>query len=235
MKTWKYGAGSLCRMDKHILKAVVQDDEHLHLIISACTTIVIGAMAYGFSFGIWRSTMQACYSAVKMPILLFTVTFVSSVINTMLAQVIGSGLSYRQVWVCILISLTVAAALLGSLSPVLLFLWTQLPPQDSPNSVVLYRVILLTNTALVGMAGMLGNIRLYRLLRGLNKSPAVAGRVLLSWILVTGFLGCEVSWFLSPFLNSEPASNAASVSFFNPDAFKDNFFEYVWKTASRPW
>lgn len=235
MKTWKYGPGALCRMDSELLEAVALEKDQWRVILGASATILLATLAYGFSFGIWRSLEQACYSAVKMPILIFAVTLTSSVINTMLAQVIGSGLSYRQVWVCILLSLAVAAALLGSLSPVLLFLCIQLPPQDAPNAVVFYRVILLTNTALVGACGILGNIRLYRLLRGLNKPPAVAGRVLLSWILVSGLLGCELSWFLSPFLNSNPADPAVPVPFFNPDAFNDNFFEYVWRMASRPW
>jgi len=42
-----------------------------------------------------------------------------------------------------------------------------------------------------------------------------------------GFVGCELSWILSPFL----AKPGISVPFINPDAFRSNFFEYLWRTA----
>ena len=147
-------------------------------------------------------------------------------INIMLAQVLGSGLTSRQVWLCILTSLAIACTLLAALSPVLLFFELQLPSPDSPGAMSIYQAVLLVNTAAVGIAGIIGNIRLYRLLRAMTKSTAVAARVLTSWILVTGLTGCELSWVLSPFL----AKPGIPIPLINPDAFNGNFFEYCFRT-----
>ena len=228
MRTSKCSPFHLFRTDLGARRSPLGKGEEKRIILGACAAILVGTLAYGFSFGIWRSPTQACYAAVKMPLLIFSVTVASSLINTMLAQVIGSGLSYRQVWICILVSLAITAALLGSLSPVLLFFACCLPPVDSADATSVYRTILLGNTTLVGVCGIVGNVQLYRLLRNLTASPAIACRVLLSWIFVSGLVGCELSWILSPFL----AKPGEPVPLINPDAFSGNFFEYVWRAMS---
>jgi hypothetical protein len=90
------------------------------------------------------------------------------------------------------------------------------------------RVLLVMHTGVVGLCGIMGNTRLYRLLNALTGSPRLSIRVLVSWILVSGLVGCELSWVLSPFLGRPDVE----VPFFNPNAFTSNFFEYLWMMAS---
>ncbi len=215
-------------MERGLADAIASNRGLGPLILSCVLAIVAGSSLYGAAFGLWRSPLQAGLSAVKMPLLLVSVTAASGVINGMLAQVLGSGLSLRQVWTCILVSLAVSAILLGALSPVALFFACQAPPPDLPGALSTYRMLLPAHTALIGLCGIIGNIRAYRLLTAIPRAAPVAGRVLLSWIAVSGLTGCELSWVLSPFL----AKPGLAVPFINPDAFNGNFFEYLWRAAA---
>ena len=93
-------------------------------------TILAGALLYGFAFGLWRAPLQALYSAVKMPVLFFATVVASALLNTMLAQLLGAGLSFRQVCTAMLFGLAVCAAILGALVPVVVLFLLQLPAPD---------------------------------------------------------------------------------------------------------
>ncbi len=219
---------AICRTDDTIVASLAKDRTPLSLTVSCCIALTAGAACYGVAFGIWRSPRQALYSALKMPVLLLSVTAVSMLINMMLAQRLGARLSTRQVATCILMSLTISAVILGALSPVTAFLSLQCPPPRADGAFTVYRFLLLSHTAVVGIAGIAGNIRLYRLLVRLTPSTRIAARVLVSWILVTGLVGCELSWIMSPFL----AKPGIPVPFINPNAFSGNFFEYAWRALT---
>jgi hypothetical protein len=222
-----YSPAALCRLDRALVDAVAEDRGLAPVIAWACFAILAGAGLYGGVFGLWRSPLQGLFGALKLPALILTVTAASGLVNGMLAQILGAGLSHRQVWTCILISLAVSSILLGALSPVMLFFTCQATPADLPGALDAYRVLLPAHTAMVGLCGIAGNIRVYRLLRALPRCAPLAGRVLLSWIAVSGFVGCELSWLFSPFLSRPDLP----VSFLNPLAFQSNFFEYLWHTA----
>ena len=194
-------------------------------VVWPCVFLLTGTLCYGAVFGAWRSAAQAGVAAVKMPLFVLSLLAVSGLINVILAQVLGSKMSARQVMLCLLMGLTLTYVILAAVSPVLLFFSLQCPPPGSPNGVRVYWGLLLAHTAVIGVAGLIGNVRLYRLLNALTQSPAIAGRVLISWLLVTGLAGCELSWIISPFL----ATPVDPVPLINPNAFKTNFFEYVWR------
>jgi len=187
-----------------------------------------GAALFGLVFGIWRSVGQSAYSGIKMPAMILALVAVSGLINIMLAHVLGSRLSAAQTTTCVLLSLALTAVVLAAVSPVALLFAFQCPGPGDPGAMTSYRWLLAGNTGLVGFAGLVGNVRLHRLLCDLTGSKAMASRVLLSWILVTGLAGCELSWIFSPFL----ARPDLPVPFLNPNAFKSNFFEYLWHTVS---
>lgn len=224
---FKIGIADLCRMEQSLVDDIAADRNLAPIMAISCLAVLAGTITYGAVFGYWRSLLQAGLSAVKLPVLIFAATAASSVINGMLAQVLGSGLSVRQTWCCILLSLAIASVLLGAFSPIVLFFVLQLPGPEQPQAMTIYRALLPAHTLIVGACGVAGNIRAYKLLRGIPQSRAVAGRVLWSWILIAGIAGCELSWVLSPFL----AKPGIPVPFINPDAFHGNFFEYLWRTA----
>jgi hypothetical protein len=219
-----YGPAALCRMDDDLIDVIRSEEGIGTLAWSAGVSALLGSACYGLVFGIWRSPLQAMYSAVKMPILIFSVIVVSILVNTMLAQVAGARLSFLQTGVCILVSMAIASILLCVLSPVLLFFQAQCPRGNGPGGMAGYRTLLVLNTAAVGLCGIVGNVKLFSLLDRLTGSSATAGRVLTTWIFVTGLVGCELSWVVSPFL----ARPDVAVPFLNPNAFTSNFFEYLW-------
>lgn len=223
-----YGPAALCRRDADWARAVAENRRTGPIAVAAVLSILSGAALYGFTFGIWRCPLQGVYSAAKMPLLIFSVTACSIAINSMLAQILGSGLSFRQVALCILLGLSITSILLGALSPVMLFFALQCPPPGAHSDQSVYRGLLLTHTSVVGLCGIAGHVRLYQLLKALTLSSAVSLRVVTAWILVSGLVGCELSWVLSPFL----AKPDVAIPFVNPDAFAGNFFEYVWRAVS---
>lgn len=177
-----------------------------------CQMIAICAALYGAVFGLWRSPEQAVYAALKLPLLLFAVVLASGVVNTMLAQVLGAPLSLGAVCLMMLTGMAIASVLLAGLAPVVLFFTLQMPPPDPavvglptahPSvapSLRVFQHLLVLHIATIGFAGVIGNLRLYATLKKLAPQTAVARRIMLAWLLVSGFAGCELSWLFSPFI-----------------------------------
>jgi len=216
---------ALCRLDDQLRSALLSPAGCRRLAVSAALTLIVGSSLYGAAFGIWRAGLQATYSAVKMPLLLLCVVLASGAINTMLAQVLGTGLTTTQVWTCILLTMAIAAAMLGALSPVAAYLSLQTGGRAGDGGLLRYRVLLLAHTAVIGICGIKANLCLHRLLVFLTGSRKLATRTLCAWIFTSGLVGCELSWVLSPFL----ARPDILIPLINPNAFNGNFFEYCWR------
>ncbi len=219
------GVTELCRMDGRLTRALSSSAGCDAPIRSACATIIVGAACFGAVFGLWCSPQQSLYAAIKLPPMIFTVVLSSALINTMLAQVLGMKVSFKQVCTCMLLSFAIMSALLASFSPIMLYILSQTPASSDPSSESVYGCLLAGNTALVGFCGTLGVLRLYRLLVILAESKRVAKQTLCIWVGVCGLIGCELSWLFSPFL----ARPGVDATFINPNAFKNNFFEYLWQ------
>jgi len=227
---------ALCRMDPEFVGCLAEGRNTRSLLRVALGGILAGTIAYGAVFGWWRAPLQAVYSACKLPLLFLLVVAASGVINTMLAQVMGARLGLKTVVLLMLVGMAVTALLLGALSPVVWFLVSAAPPPDpavlgldshgvgASRSMGVYRVILVSHVAIIGACGIAGNARLYRMIRAVTGSGAMAGRLLLAWILVSGFVGCELSWLLSPYL-CNPVTPPHIV---NQQYFESNFYEYVY-------
>ena len=224
-------AAALCRISPATLAGLLQPEGTSRLCAASAIFIIAGTTAYGFAFGLWRCGLQACYSAVKMPLLFFAIVLTSTVINFMLARLLGATLTFRQVLTAVLMGMAVTAIVLGSLTPVVLFIVLQvpsppaIPPAADRTLMPAYWMVLLLHVAMVAVAGLIGNLKLFALLTQLTGRKLVAARVLVAWVLIIGLVGCELSWIVSPFL----ARPDIPVPFFNPNALTGNFFEYVWR------
>ena len=192
-------------------------------------TIALGAGLYGAAMGAWRAPLQAVYVALKLPIILLLTSLANSLLNAMLAPLLGVNIGWRQSFLAILMSFTSAAAILGSFSPLIGFLVWNSPPLGSTQSGWVYSFILLTHVLVIAFAGVVGNLRLWQLLRQLSGSPAAALRVLLAWLAGNLLFGSELSWLLRPFIGSP----ALPVEFLRATAFKGNFFEAVYDSAMK--
>jgi hypothetical protein len=186
-------------------------------------TIVCGFALYGGVVGLWRAPQQAFFTAVKMPLLIFLTCGGNALLNGLLAQVLGSGLGFRQTSMAILISFTIAAVILAALTPVAFFILLNTPPLTSAARGTGHSITLLSDVLFIAYAGVVANRRLLGLLTSICSSPAAARRVFWSWLAGNLFLGAQLSWVLRPFIGSP----ALPLQFLRDDPMRGNFYESV--------
>ena len=189
--------------------------------------IILGAGLYGAAMGWWRAPQQALYVAIKFPLIILLVTGGNTLINGMFAPLLGLDIRFRQSFSAIVMSFTVTSAILGAFSPIMAFLVWNAPamsPQTSHNPA--YNFILLANVAVIGLAGVVGNARLFQLLFRLGGNRAVAWRVIVAWLAGNLFLGSQLTWILRPFIGSP----TLPVEFLRQNALPGNFYEAVFRS-----
>lgn len=218
------GIGALCRLEDAVVTAFAPGNPHGPTVRRLLLTSIVGTALYGMAFGIWRSPVQTVFSMLKMPTMVLAVTVTTGLLSAILAQVLGSRLSFMQVGMCILFGFSIMSIILGALAPVAAYLSTQCSPPGSHSGMSHYRVLLCSHTGIVGMAGLAGYARLYRLLVRLIGDAGTARKVLWAWIAAAALAGTQLSWLLSPFL----CRPDVEITFLNPLAFESNFFEYLW-------
>lgn len=189
--------------------------------------ILAGCGLYGFTLGIWRSELQSLFTAVKFPLLIFLTCGGNALINGMLAQILGAGLSFRQTFLAILATFAIAAVLLGSLAPVTLFIWFNAPPLASEKAILGHSIMLMVHVLFIAFAGVVANRRLLELLRHISGNAATARRVLFSWLAGNLFLGAQLAWVLRPFIGSP----TLAVQFLRDDPLRGDFYEAVWRAC----
>jgi hypothetical protein len=193
--------------------------------VQCALTILVGCGLYGITVGIWRAPMQAASTAVKFPLLIFFTCAGNALLNGIFAQLLGSGLSFRQTSLAILMSFASAALVLGALSPITFFLIANAPPLASSKAVAGHSVTLLMHVAVIAYAGVLGNRRLFRLVEQMSGSRMIALRVMLSWLAGNLLLGAQLAWVLRPFIGSPHIP----VQFLRDDPLRGNFYEAVYR------
>jgi hypothetical protein len=193
-------------------------------LIGYCAIIFFGTAVYGFTLGIWRAPLQSLFTAIKFPLLIFLTCAANAIVNGMLAQLLGSGLSFKQTSLAILMSFTIAAIILAGFSPITLFVWYNAPPLKSTTAILGHSVMLLTHVCVIAFAGIMANRRLFGVLRKICGHDATARTVLLSWLAGNLFLGAQLAWNLRPFIGSP----GLAVQFLRDDPMRGNFYEAVW-------
>lgn len=192
--------------------------------------IVLGAGLYGAAMGWWRSPEQSLLVALKFPLIILLTTMGNAVLNAMLAPLLGLNLTFRQSLLTILMSFTIASAILGAFAPLTAFAVWNAPPM-SPEAVrgASYSGIKLMHVGVIAFAGVAGNVRLFQLLVQMGGSRKVALRVLFAWLAGNLFLGSQLSWILRPFIGAPHLP----VVFFRNTAFQGNFYENLFHTVMR--
>lgn len=201
---------------------------HPPRIFTHLSIIVVGAGLYGAAMGCWRDPMQALYTAIKFPLIILLTATGNALLNAMLAPLLGLNISFRQSFLSILMSFTIAGAILGSFAPIMAFIiWNSPPMSLQPHaSSGPYSFILLTFVLVITFAGITSNLRLLQLLRQLSGGRrSVSFRVLIAWMVGNLFFGSQLSWILRPFIGSP----GLPVQFLRHDAFKGNFYETIFR------
>jgi hypothetical protein len=191
--------------------------------------IVVGCGLFGTTVGLWRSPLQAVYVAMKLPLVILLTAVGNAVLNGVLAQLLGTGLSFRQTSLAIVMSFAVAAIILASLSPLVLFLLVNTPPfSDGGHG---GDMMLIALVAAIAFAGVVANVRLFGLLEHASRSRAVALRTLFAWLAGNLLLGSQIAWVLRPYIG--PAD--LPVEFLRAEPWRGNFFEALASTVLRLW
>src|SRR4051812_48264677 len=142
----------------------------------------------------------------------------------MLAQLLGSGLSFRQTSLAILMSFAIAAIILAGFAPVTLFVWYNAPPLASHNAILGHSVMLLLHVFVIAFAGVVANHRLLRLVEEMSGHVRIARAVFFCWLAGNLFLGAQLAWNLRPFIGAPQLA----VQFLRDDPLRGNFYEAVW-------
>lgn len=217
----------LCRGDVDTLSDWLSADSG-KIPICLCL-LVAGAAAYGATIGLWRAPLQSAYVAIKFPLLILLTTAGTAMLNGMLAQLMGTGLSFRNCALLSLMSFAIFAVIVGSLAPIAVFLLLNIPAADSAQARQGEYVLILVNVLIIAFAGIVANLRLYALLAHVVGQARLAGRTLFTWLGVNLFLGAQLSWNLRPFFGTHDMK----VEFLRPDMFDGNFYEAMSRVIHR--
>ena len=194
-------------------------------VVLCVTVTLVGTGLYGAAMGWWRAPLQGFYTAVKLPLIILLTTLGNALLNGMLAPLLGVDLRFRQSFLAILVSFTIAAAILGAFSPLMFFVVWNLPPlvPGTPISTTTYVTVQLMQVGIIAFAGVAANLRLARFLRYRCGSAVLARNLLLAWLVGNLFLGSQLSWILRPFIGLP----GLPLQFLRPNAFQGNFYETV--------
>src|SRR5947209_1961230 len=187
----------LLRGEPELLRTWIErwDARRLALCIGV---ILAGAGLYGAAMGAWRAPQQGLFVAIKFPLIMLLTAVGNALLNAILAPLLGLNLSLRQSLLAILMSFTIAAAILGSFSPVAAFVVWNAPAMalNARLSGGTYSFIQLMHVAVIAFAGITANLRLVVVLGEMSGDRAIARRVLLAWLAGNLFLGSQLSWIL---------------------------------------
>jgi hypothetical protein len=199
--------------------------------LACVAAIVAGAGLYGAAMGYWRSPVQAAYNVVKFPLVIAATTLGNTLINGMLAPLLGLNLHFRQSLMLVLTSFAIASAILGAFAPILFFIIWNTPPLIGhfDNSWTTYYLVQLTQVAIIAFAGVTANTRLLGRLQSVAGNARVARKVLAAWLAGNLFLGSQFCWILRPFIGSP----GLPVEFLRPNAFQGNFYETVFRAIAQ--
>ncbi len=220
--------GTLLRSESNTVTEWTSDWSRRRLTSLIMLTLV-GAGCFGAAMGWWRSPTQGIYVAIKFPLIILLTALGNSLLNAMLAPLLGLNISFRQTTMAILMSFAITATILGAFSPLLGFLiWNAPEMTTDDKSTPVYGLIKLVAVVVIAFAGIAGNIRLFQFLAKLSPTRAIASRVFVAWLVGNLFLGSQLTWIARPFIGAP----GLPVSILREDAMRGNFYENVWATVS---
>jgi hypothetical protein len=197
--------------------------------LAACAVAIgLGGAAYGFTLGLWRAPLMGGYVAFKLPFLIGLTLLTNGLINGMFAQVLGSGMSFRQTLMALLMSFATFALITGALSPIALGAVLNAPGPGEPGGATAYRTILLTHVVIIAFAGITAHQRFLPVLRAVSATPSSASLVFTAWLAGNLLVGAQLSWNLRPFFGQP----GRPVQFLRADWNHRSFYESVWQNLS---
>ena len=219
---------SLCRGDQGLIDQWMKKSPTYMLGITL-PLIVIGCGSYGLSMGLWQGWEMASYAGIKFPLVVIATLCINAVINSMLAMVLGSGITVRQSLQFLFTAFAICALILGSLSPITIGMALQGPATTGAEASNFHSMTLLTHVSMITYAGIISHAMLLGALRKYAVSHATAAKTFFAWLLGNLFVGAQIGWISRPFFGS-PGN---SIEFLREDKFASSFYESVFSALSR--
>lgn len=153
---------------------------------------------YGAIIGASHGWMQALTSAIKLPAFYLLALFICFPTLFFFNVLFGSRSSLQQHFVVLLTAVSVISVLLFSFAPVALFFLI-----TTPDSYQFFKIL---NVLIFGITGSFGVKFLYDGMQLLSQQDEVGKgtrtTILRSWLLLYGFVGMQLGWFLRPFFGA---------------------------------
>lgn len=197
--------------------------------LSACALAILGGgLSYGYSLGVWRAGLMGIFVAVKLPLLIALTLLTNGLINGMFAQLLGSGLTFRQTLMAMLMSFATFALITGALGPVACFFILNAPGPGSPGGDTAYSLILVGHTVIIAFAGVMAFRRFLPVLQAVAATRQAARLVFMVWLAGNLVVGAQLSWNLRPFFGQP----SRPVEFLRSDWNHSSFYEALWTNAT---
>jgi hypothetical protein len=189
---------SLLRDRQGFLEEIRQEIRLQNKISSLFVSSSIFFAIYGAIIGASHSWAQALSGAIKLPAFYLLTLIICFPTLFFFSVLFGSRSSIQQHFAVLLTSVSVISVLLFSLAPVTLFFLITTP--DS------YQFFKLLNVLIFGITGIFGVTFLYEGMQLLSQQDEIGKRtrttILRSWLLLYGFVGMQLGWFLRPFFGA---------------------------------
>lgn len=213
---------SLCRGERSLTDQWMQQSP-AKMLAYTLPLILLGAGSYGLSMGLWQGWEMALYAGIKFPLVVIATLIVNAVINSMLAMVLGSGITIRQTLQFLFSAFAICAIILGSLSPIMIGMALQGPALGSDGASNFYSNTLVSHVLLISYAGIVSHSMLLGSLRQYASSRSSANKTFIAWLAGNLFVGAQIGWISRPFFGTP----GGKTEFFREDKFSSSFYEAV--------
>lgn len=153
---------------------------------------------YGGIIGFSHGWMQALTSTIKLPAFYLLSIMICFPTLFFFNVLFGSRSTLKQHFVVLLTAVSVISVLLFSFAPITLFFLI-----TTPDSYQFFKIL---NVCIFGITGLFGIKFLYdgmQLLSQENETgKGTRTAILRSWLLLYGFVGMQLGWFLRPFFGN---------------------------------
>jgi len=224
-------ASSLLDRTQHLVRGVA--DAHAVWVFARgvrgfaepVAMIALGGAAYGAAIGAWNEPRLAAYVAIKLPMLLVLTALVNALLNALWARRFGLDLTFAQSLRNVLLAFGLAAIVLGSLAPIVLFLGLVVPGPNEVDGRLGHNVVGLAHVVFIAWTGVLVVKRQLAWLATRSAAAAAGDRVVIAWLVVNLIVGAQLSWNLRPWFGTP----GMSVEFLRPSPFDGNFYESLYE------
>ncbi|MBW2277207.1 MAG: hypothetical protein JRF63_06925 [Deltaproteobacteria bacterium] len=205
-------------------------------MVRSAAIMVLAAAAYGFAIGSVHSPMFGARNLVKFPLLIVVTAAVCSVAYFLLARLVTSRLSFREVQELAVGIYRDVSLMLASVAPALLFLAYTID-QPTLRELREYPLFLGLNVSFVALAGTITVVQRARALlsgRGISLPRGVA--IIVSWLVLSLLVGGQWAWYLRPFCGVSALTEETPFLLGNLPDYRGaaNFYEAVFHLFDAP-